>query len=97
MNDLTSMLKCLHRPRLLIRAARFGVAEYNRKRDLRRLLKVSVPPSPGRAIVRLMNEESLQEEKRKTGDAGYSITRHVSLLIALMGEARLLGAGSGQY
>ena len=95
MNDLMSMLKCLHRPRLLIRAARFGMTDYNRKRDLRRLLKASVPPTPGRAIVKLMNEESLLEDKRKTGDASYSITRHVSLLIALMGEARLLGAGTG--
>ena len=94
MNDPVSMLKYIHRPRLLIRAARFGVTEYNRQRDLRRLLKVSTPPSPGQAIMQLMNEESLQEEKRKTGDAGYSITRHVSLLIALMGEARLRGAGS---
>ncbi len=95
MNDLMSMLKCLHRPRLLIRAARFGMTDYNRKRDLRRLLKSSVPPSPGRAIVKLMDEEILLEDKRKTGDASYSITRHVSLLIALMGEARLLGAGTG--
>jgi len=96
MNDLMSLLKCLHRPRLLIRAARFGVTDYNRKRDLRRLLKAAVPPTPGRAIMCLLNEESLLEDKRKTGDASYSITRHVSLLIALMGEARLLGAGSGQ-
>ncbi len=93
MNDLMSMLKCLHRPRLLIRAARFGMMDYNRKRDLRRLLKSTVPPTPGRAIIRLLNEESLLEDKRKTGDASYSITRHVSLLIALMGEARLLSPG----
>lgn len=92
MTDLMSMLRCLHRPRILIRAARFGMPNYSRTRDLRRLLKASVPPTPGRAIVRLMSEESLLEDKRTSGDASYSIARHVSILIALMAEARLMQA-----
>ena len=92
MTDLLTMLKCLHRPRILIRAARFGMPDYSRKRDLRRLLKSSVPPSPAHAVTKLMNEESLQEDKRKSGDATYSIARHVSILIALMAEARLMQA-----
>ncbi|MCK4712820.1 MAG: hypothetical protein KAT26_08070 [Marinosulfonomonas sp.] len=94
MTDLMGMLKCLHRPRILIRAARFGMPDYSRNRDLRRLLKSSVPPSPGRAIIKLISEESLLEDKRKSGDATYSIARHVSILIALMAEARLLQAQS---
>ena len=92
MTDLMSILRCLHRPRLLIRAARFGVPDYNRKRDLCRLLKTSALPTPGRAIFRLMSEERVQEDKRKSGDTTYSITRHVSILIALMAEARLMQA-----
>jgi hypothetical protein len=94
MTDLLSLLKSLQRPRLLIRAARFGVSDYNRSRDLRRLLRISVPPSPGQAIVKLMSEECQLEDRRKTGDANYSITRHVSVLIAMMGEVRLLQAAT---
>ena len=92
MNDLMTMLKSLHRPRLLIRAARFGLANYSRERDLRRIMKESGLPSPGRAVMSLMSEERQLEEKRQTGDAAYSITRHVEILIALMAEARLLRA-----
>ena len=38
----------------------------------------------------LISEEKEENEKRKTGDASYSITHHIELLIALMAEARLL-------
>jgi hypothetical protein len=92
MNDIFGMLNALNRPKLLIRAARCGQVDYNRTRDLRRLLKVNTPPSPGAAIMRLMAEEEVQEDKRQTGDAGYSLARHVELLIAMMGEAHLLRA-----
>jgi len=92
MNDLMTMLKSLHRPRLLVRAARFGLADYSRERDLRRIMKESGLPSPGRALMSLMSEERHLEDKRKTGDAAYSIARHVEILIALMAEARLLRA-----
>lgn len=92
MTDLTSLLKTLHRPRLLIRAARFGMVDYSRKRDLQRLIKSSSMPSPAQAVAKLMSEETVLEDKRKTGDASYSIARHVSILIALMGEVRLMQA-----
>ncbi len=90
MNDLLTMLKMLHRPRLLIRAARFGLSDYNREKHLRRVLSDAAMPTPGRAIAALMSAESVLEEKRKTGDASYSIAEHIELLIAMMGEARLL-------
>jgi len=92
MTDLMSLLKNLHRPRLLIRAARFGMPNYSRKRDLQRLIRSSNMPSPGQAVAKLMSEESVLEDKRNTGDASYSIARHVSILIALMGEVRLMQA-----
>lgn len=92
MNDIFSLLKALNRPQLLIRAAQCGQVDYNRTRDLRRLLKVNTPPSPGAAIMSLMAHEEDLEEKRMTGDAGYSIARHVEVLIAMIGEARLLRA-----
>jgi hypothetical protein len=84
------MLKMLHRPRLLIRAARCGVDDYNRSRHLPRLLHEVSVPGPGQAIMRLMATEKLLNEKRLNDDASYSIMQHVEVLIAMMGEARLL-------
>lgn len=87
MNDFRSLLADLRRPRLLIRAARHGLADYRRERDLRRL----IGPAPAeQALPQLWSEEERMEATRQTGDASYSITRHVDLLIALMAEVRLL-------
>lgn len=95
MNDILSLLKTLRRPRLLIRAARLGQADYNRTRDLRRVMKTSELPTPGRAILSLINREAQIEEARKNGDASYSIAQHVDVLVAMMGEARLLVLARG--
>ncbi len=57
MQDLMSMLKTLRRPRLLIRAARFGAQDYNRERHLQRLLGYGTLPRPGAALMRLMDME----------------------------------------
>ena len=83
----------LHRPRLLMSAARAGQTDYNRNRDLRRLMRGAVP-SPCAAVRRLTEEEALAEDSRRAGDAGYSVTRHVSLLIALLAETRLSRAAT---
>lgn len=91
MQDINSFAESLRRPALLIRAARAGLAHYNRNRDLRRLMQDCVPP-PTEAVRRLIDAESRVEERRQAGDAGYSLTRHVTLLIALMAELRLLRA-----
>ncbi len=90
MTDSMTLLKSLRRPRLLIRAARFGIIDYNRDRDLKRLMKSSSTPSPASAVDGLISEEARLEEIRKSGDASYSVGRHVEILIALMAEARLL-------
>ena len=88
MTDFRALLSDLRRPRLLIRAARFGLAEYHRERDLRRLL--ANPSSPERAVPRLLQEEEQLEETRHAGDATYSVALHIEVLIALMAEVRLL-------
>ncbi|MEE9426576.1 MAG: DUF6477 family protein [Paracoccaceae bacterium] len=90
MNDIIKVLSNLHRPRLLIRAARFGLEEYNRDRDLKRVMRTGIAPSPQRAVNTLMVEEAKLEENRQTGGASYSVARHVEVLIALMAEAQLL-------
>lgn len=92
MSDQMSILRAMRRPRLLIRAARFGLTEYRRERDLARLIHGHRLPSPATALERLMDQEQRLEETRRTGDASYSISRHVDVLIALMAEARLLPA-----
>lgn len=89
MTNRLDVLSTLRRPRLLISAARFGLADYDRTRDLRRLFQAT-PPSPARAVDRLIDEEATLEETRKLGSATYSIARHVDVLIALMSEAQML-------
>jgi hypothetical protein len=90
MTDLLSLVTELRRPRLLIRAARAGVAGYNRNRDLKRVMRMAEPPAPERALSALIAAEAEVEETRRGGEAGYSFTRHIELLIAMIGEAQLL-------
>jgi hypothetical protein len=89
MTDFRALLADLRRPKLLIRAARHGQSDYRRDRDLKRLLN-GQQPAPDRSVPRLLNEEERLEETRKSGDAAYSIARHIEVLIALMAEVRLL-------
>ena len=88
MTDFRTTLMNLRRPRLLIRAARIGAAEYRRDRDLRGLIERSI--SPELTVPRLINEEARMEEDRLRGLATYSVARHVEVLIALVAEVRLL-------
>ncbi|SDC14605.1 hypothetical protein SAMN04488239_101291 [Ruegeria marina] len=92
MQDVFSMLTALRRPRLLIRAARIGQAEYNRDRHLQRILGYGSLPRPAVALLRLMEMEREIDDQRRAEDAGYSLSRHVDLLIAMMGEAQLVQA-----
>ena len=90
MTDFSSVLKELRRPRLLIRAARHGLCDYRRDRDLRRLMRLSTLPSPDRALRVLLTEEAEIERNRQSGDARYSVAHHIEILVALMAEVRLL-------
>ncbi|WP_101068749.1 DUF6477 family protein [Roseovarius salinarum] len=92
MKDVFSALAALRRPRLLIRAARIGALEYRRAVHLRRHLGCDALPGSGAAVVQLMEIEAEIEERRRTAAAGYSAARHIDVLIALMGEARLMQA-----
>jgi hypothetical protein len=76
----------LRRPRLLVRAARAGMAQYRRDRDLTGLLKRA---APGRDLIETLKmAEVACEEARLASAPNYSPTRHVKLLIALLAEAR---------
>jgi hypothetical protein len=87
---LSASINALRRPQLLIRAARFGLAEYRRDRDLRRLLAVAPLPSPAAAVGQLLEAEAEAEACRREGAATYSVARHIEILVALIAEARLM-------
>ena len=90
MTDLTAMLNALRRPKILIRAARAGVADYRRDRDLKRLLKAPKTAAPQHAIGSLLAEEHRLEAGRAAGEATYNLQRHVAVLTAILAEMRSL-------
>lgn len=92
MTDLLTMLNSLTRPRLLMRAARLGLGDYRRERDLRRLLGTHPLPGPRKALAQLMEVEATHEMNRHAKDGTYSPRAHVEALIALLGELRLMRA-----
>ncbi|MEZ5715126.1 MAG: DUF6477 family protein [Paracoccaceae bacterium] len=96
MTDLFAMLDRLRRPRLLIQAARAGCADYRREPHLRRLFGPSPVPRTGAALIRLIEMEDMLDQQRRQGDGGYSLVAHVDVLIAMMGEARLLRLAQSQ-
>jgi hypothetical protein len=74
-----------------MRAARFGLGEYRRERDLRRW--VPDPVTPENTVSTLISTEARLEATRLAGDAAYSVARHIEVLIALLAEAQLLRRG----
>ncbi|SDX40703.1 DUF6477 family protein [Roseicitreum antarcticum] len=82
-------LATLHRPRLLITAARFGLADYARTRDLRQALRCGVMtalPDARAAVDQLVVLEAMLEGLRVAHDAAYRPARHVAVLTALLAE-----------
>lgn len=88
MTEANTILTALRRPKILIRAARAGVVDYRRDRDLKRLLR-SARTAPDQAIGTLLAEEDRLEATRTSGEATYNLQRHVAVLTALIAEARL--------
>lgn len=92
MQDVISMLQALRRPPLLMRAARIGAEDYRREVHLPRLLGYGVLPRQTQALLRLIEMETNVNEQRVAGNASYNLVKHVDLLIAMLGEARVLRA-----
>lgn len=86
--DFRALLSDLRRPQLLIRAARLGLTEYRRERDLKRLIDGET--APDRSVPQLLTVEQRLEATRQSGDAAYSVARHIEVMIALMAEVSLL-------
>lgn len=99
----------LRRPRLLMRAARIGLQDYRRDRDLRRILPQALfsalkSASPevalvmmaqqGAAMLEWLTEEEVRiEATRRAATADYSPLRHIEVMIALLAELRLTRVG----
>ena len=92
MQDIISMLHALRRPALLMRAARIGAEDYRRDVQLPRLLGYGVLPRHGAALLKLIEIEGELNDQRVSGNTSYNLVRHVDLLIAMLGEARVLRA-----
>jgi len=92
MQDILSMLNTLTRPRLLMRAARIGAEDYQRSAHLPRLLGYGNLPRHGAALMRLIEIETDLNAQRVGDDSAYSLLRHIDVLIAIVGEARILRA-----
>ncbi len=90
MLDIQTRVNTLTRPRLLARAARFGVDDYRRAIHLPRLLQTGELPRHAEAIIRLLDIEAEMNTARETRSGNYSPARHVEALIAIAGEVRLM-------
>ena len=93
MQDLTTRLARLTRPRILTRAAQVGADSYDRRRDLIRL--IGHLPRSGPAMIQLFELEDMLNAARTDGTGTYRPRDHLSVLIALIAEARLLGEQTG--
>ena len=83
--------KFLRRPKVLVRAARFAMLDFRREKSLRRVLRREKIPGPMAAIALLMHRERELETMRTQGDAAYSVSKHIDVLAALMGELSVMG------
>lgn len=93
MHDIRSTLDGLNRlrrPKLLVKAARIGEQGYRREAHLAQVIGPGPLPSPREALARLLEIEARHDGARQTRAAEYRAARHVEVLIAVMGEARIL-------
>ena len=93
MQNLTTRLSALRRPRLLMNAARHGSANYNRDAHLSRLLgREAAGAHTADILEALLDLEAEHDAQRRAGQATYRIADHVATLSALMSEAQIYSA-----
>lgn len=91
MHQAISTLETLIRPRLLVVAARYGLADYDRRSCLPRLLSVPVGralPGHSEAFAQLLAEERRLDAARRHHDARWRACDHVAVMTALLHEAQ---------
>ena len=85
-NIMQTNISELRRPKLLIRAARAGIHEYRRCRDLKGVTGVSHTSSGTQLIDLLFEEELRLDEERTERSAAYNVRNHIRVLTALLVE-----------
>ena len=79
-----SQLNTLQRPKLLIRAARAAMPEFQGERGLRPTKTLNERTNSPQFFDTLLQEECRLNEERIAGDASYSVRKHIRALTALM-------------
>lgn len=90
MFNIIDLLENLRRPKILVRAAKLGLQEYNRETHLKKITRSPVTGSSNAIIDRLLVQENTLEDARRKGDASYNVQHHIRVLTAVLAEARLL-------
>ena len=90
MTEILRQLDALRRPAILMGAARIGAEDCRREPHLRRVFGQRHLPHLIEGLRQLISIEQDLNTKRTRGDFGYHPGDHVEVLIALMGEAKLL-------
>lgn len=84
MNNIQTQLNALQRPKLLIRAARVGVKDFQVDRDLRKINGSAEQKSTPKLIDALFLEELRLNEERLQNDPAYNVRNHIRALTALI-------------
>lgn len=90
MRSIAQSLSSLKRPKLLVSTAKIALQKFKRETTLERIFGYDISDDPATVLETLYETESAINFQRKTGDATYSIARHISVLTALMHEAKAL-------
>lgn len=90
MSDILTWINSLKRPGLLVRAAKLGLADYDREKVLKKVSASGTPEGSPRALEAMIPVEEALNQARRDGDASYVPSRHVEILAAILAEFRLL-------
>ncbi|MEO0358897.1 MAG: DUF6477 family protein [Pseudomonadota bacterium] len=88
MSDPSHALMRLHRPKLLIQAARAAIGLAPGDTVVRRAFRGVVPRHPSQAFRLMLDIELELNTQRKTGQSGYALARHIDVVAALLTLAR---------
>lgn len=82
----------MSRPKILVRTARIGAAQYRRDRDLPGAIPGLLSQPQAQILPKLVEAEARCEEERRSKSAAYRPGRHVQILSALLAETAAVHA-----
>lgn len=96
MPNIQTTLAAMHRPKLLIRAARAGIQNYRRDQYVKNIAGAANKYG-AQLLDSLLAEETRLNDCRLEGDASYSIQKHIIVMTALLAEANRPLAPAMEY